>query len=277
MRTVQLPSGEAIAALGQGTWYFAEQPGRRAAEIRSLRTGLDLGLTVVDTAEMYADGAAEELTGEAIAGQRDEVFLVSKVLPFRATRRGTVRACEASLRRLGTDRLDLYLLHWPGSVPLEETLAGFADLVAAGMIRYWGVSNVDTAGMVELAALAGGDAVATDQVLYNLTRRGPEFDLLPYCRERGVPIMAYSPVEQGRLLGHPVLAAVAARHAATPAQVALAWVLRDADVCAIPRTADPEHVRENAAALELVLTEADLAELDAAFPPPRGKVPLELL
>jgi diketogulonate reductase-like aldo/keto reductase len=276
MRTVELPSGERIAALGQGTWYFAEDPRRREAEIRSLRTGLDLGLSVVDTAEMYADGAAEELTGEAIAGRRDEVFLVSKVLPFHATRRGTVRACEASLRRLGTDRIDLYLLHWTGSVPLVETLAGFADLLQAGMIRHWGVSNLDTADMVELHALPGGDRAATDQVLYNLARRGPEYDLLPYCRERRIPVMAYSPVEQGRLLGHPALAAVARRHGVTPAQIALAWVIRT-DVCAIPRTANPAHVRENAAALELVLTEDDLAELDGAFPPPRRKVPLEVL
>ncbi|OLT14446.1 oxidoreductase [Pseudonocardia sp. CNS-139] len=276
-RTVALPDGERIAALGQGTWYFAERAARRAAEIRSLRAGLDLGLTVVDTAEMYADGAAEELTGEALAGRREEVFLVSKVLPYHATRRGTVRACEESLRRLRTDRLDLYLLHWPGSVPLEDTLAGFADLAAAGKIRHWGVSNFDTAEMVAVEALPGGAAVATDQVLYNLTRRGPEFDLLPHCRERGVPVMAYSPVEQGRLLGRPVLAAVAARHGSTPAQVALAWTLRDGGVCAILRTGNAEHVRENAAALDLVLTPADLADLDAAFPPPRRKTPLELL
>jgi diketogulonate reductase-like aldo/keto reductase len=276
MRTVELPSGERIPALGQGTWYFAERPDRRDAEIRSLRQGLDLGLTLIDTAEMYADGAAEELTGEAIAGRRDEVFLVSKVLPYNASRRGTVRACQESLRRLGTDRLDMYLLHWPGSVPLAETLAGFAELMKAGLIRHWGVSNFDTAEMAELAA-AGGQGVATDQVLYNLTRRGPEYDLLPYLRERGVPIMAYSPVEQGRLLRRPALAEVAQRHGATPAQVALAWVLRTDDVCAIPRTGNPEHVRENAAALELRLTEADLADLEAAFPPPRRKVPLELL
>jgi diketogulonate reductase-like aldo/keto reductase len=275
--TVQLPAGEHVPALGQGTWYFAERASRREAEIRSLRTGLDLGLTLVDTAEMYADGAAEELTGEAIAGRRDEVFLVGKVLPYHATRRGTVQACRQSLERLGTDRLDLYLLHWPGSVPLEDTLAGFADLLEAGQIRYWGVSNFDTAAMTELAALAGGDAVATNQVLYNLTRRGPEFDLLPHQRQRRVPTMAYSPVEQGRVLGHPALALVAQRHGATAAQVALAWVLRAGDVCAIPRTGNAEHVRENAAALDLVLTAADLADLDAAFPAPDRKVPLEIL
>ncbi len=203
MRTVELPAGERIPALGQGTWYFAERADRRAAEIRSLRTGLDLGLTVVDTAEMYADGAAEELTGEAIAGRRDEVFLVSKVLPYHATRRGTVAACQQSLRRLGTDRLDMYLLHWRGAVPLEDTLAGFADLMEAGLIRYWGVSNFDTADIAELEAVSGGGSFSTDQVLYNLSRRGPEFDLLPYLRARRVPTMAYSPVEQGRLLGGP--------------------------------------------------------------------------
>jgi diketogulonate reductase-like aldo/keto reductase len=274
--TVALPSGEAVPAIGQGTWYFAERADRRAAEIRSLRLGLDLGLTLIDTAEMYAAGAAESLVGEAIAGRRDEVFLVSKVLPHHASRRGTVAACEASLRRLGTDRLDLYLLHWPGSVPLEETLAGFADLVAAGKVRHWGVSNFDTDEMAELHT-AGGREPATNQVLYNLSRRGPEFDLLPWCRARGVPVMAYSPVEQGRLLRSSALADVAGRRDATPAQVALAWVLRGDGVCAIPRTADVEHVRENAAALELRLTEEDLADLEAAFPPPRGKVPLEVL
>ena len=277
MRTVELPAGERIPALGQGTWYFAERADRRAAEIRSLRTGLDLGLTVVDTAEMYADGAAEELTGEAIAGRRDEVFLVSKVLPHHATRRGTVQACQQSLRRLGTDRLDMYLLHWRGSVPIEDTLAGFADLTEAGLIRYWGVSNFDTADIAELEAVPGGGSFSTDQVLYNPSRRGPEYDLLPYLRARRVPTMAYSPVEQGRLLGVPALAAVARRRGATPAQIALAWVLSNGDVCAIPRTANPEHVRENAAAAEMRLTEGDLADLDAAFPPPTRKVPLELL
>lgn len=275
--TVALPSGEAVPAIGQGTWYFAERADRRAAEIRSLRLGLDLGLTLVDTAEMYAAGAAESLVGEAIAGRRDEVFLVSKVLPHHASRRGTVAACEASLRRLGTDRLDLYLLHWPGSVPIEETLAGFADLVAAGKVRYWGVSNFDTDEMAELHTLGRGREPAANQVLYNLSRRGPEFDLLPWCRARGVPVMAYSPVEQGRLLRRPGLADVASRRDATPAQVALAWVLRGDGVCAIPRTADVEHVRENAAALELRLTKEDLADLEAAFPPPGRKVPLEVL
>jgi diketogulonate reductase-like aldo/keto reductase len=274
---VRLPSGEEVAALGQGTWYLGDDPRRRADEIAALRLGLDLGLTVVDTAEMYGDGASEELVGEAVAGRRDEVFLVDKVLPHHATRAGTVRACQESLRRLRTDRIDLYLLHWRGRVPLAETLAGFADLVDAGAIRYWGVSNLDRDDMDQLYGLPGGDAVATDQVLYNLTRRGPEYDLLPWCGEHRVPVMAYSPIEQGRLLTEPGLTEVARRHGATPAQVALAWVLhRDATI-AIPKAGDPAHVRENAAARDLALTPDDLDALDAAFPPPRRPQPLEML
>jgi diketogulonate reductase-like aldo/keto reductase len=276
-RVATLPSGEVVAALGQGTWYLGEDPRRRAAEITALRLGLDLGLTVVDTAEMYGDGAAEALVGEAIAGRRDEVFLVDKVLPHHATRAGTVRACQESLLRLGTDRIDLYLLHWRGRVPLAETLAGFADLLDAGAIRHWGVSNFDRDDMNELYGTPGGETVATDQVLYNLTRRGPEYDLLPWCAEHGVPVMAYSPIEQGRLLGRPALVAVADRHRATPAQVALAWVLRREGTIAIPRSANPEHVRENAAARDIELTADDLAVLDAAFPPPRRPQPLEML
>ncbi|HEX4101942.1 MAG TPA: aldo/keto reductase [Pseudonocardiaceae bacterium] len=275
--SVALPSGETISVLGQGTWHFAERPGRRASEITSLRLGIDLGMTVIDTAEMYADGAAEILVGEAIAGHRDDVFLVSKVLPHHASRRGTVLACQASLRRLGTDHLDLYLLHWRGPIPLEETLAGFADLVAAGLVRYWGVSNFDTPDMVELERLSRGRDVATNQILYNVSRRGPEYDLLPWCRAHGIPIMAYSPIEQGRILHHPAVVEVAHRHRATAAQVALAWVLRSEDVNAIPRTATPEHVRDNAVAADLQLTMADFIILDAAFPPPRHKVPLDVL
>ena len=277
VRTIKLPSGEEIPVLGQGTWYFAENPQRRNDEIAALRLGLDLGMSLIDTAEMYADGAAETLVGEAIAGRRDEAFLVSKVLPENATRHGTITACERSLRRLRTDRIDLYLLHWRGTIPLDETLAGFTALREAGKIRYWGVSNFDASDMKELAALPGGAYVATNQVLYNLTRRGIEWDLLPLCQESRIPIMAYSPIEQGRLLGHPELRKVAARHHATPTQVALAWVLRQEGVIAIPRTARPEHVRENRAALDLRLSNQDLAELDRAFPPPRRKRPLEML
>jgi diketogulonate reductase-like aldo/keto reductase len=242
-----------------------------------LRLGIDLGLTLIDTAEMYADGAAEELVGEAIRGRRDEVFLVSKVLPQHATRRGTVIACEGSLRRLRTDRLDLYLLHWPGSVPLQETLDAFLGLQRRWVIRHWGVSNFDLPRMQELVALPGGADVTTDQVLYNLTRRGIEYDLLPWCRERGLPVMAYSPIEEGRLSRHTVLEAVAAVHAATAAQVALAWVVAQPGVFAIAKTGNPDHVVENRAALDMRLTDQDLAALEKAFPPPDGPQPLDIL
>ncbi|WP_055619027.1 aldo/keto reductase [Streptomyces sp. JHA19] len=274
--TIVLPSGEEIAAAGQGTWYLGEDPGRREQEIAALRLGVDLGMTVVDTAEMYGDGAAEELVGEALRGRRDEVFLVSKVLPGHADRKGTVAACEGSLRRLGTDRLDLYLLHWRGRWPLEETLAGFTDLMEAGKIRYWGVSNLDVADMTELATLPGGDAVAVDQVLYNLSRRGIEWDLLPWCREAEVTVMAYSPIEQGRILGAEALGAVARALGATPAQVALAWVLEQG-VSAIPRSGSPDHVRENRGAVDLRLPTEALEVLDEAFPPPTAATPLEML
>lgn len=277
LRPVALPSGERIPALGQGTWYLAEDPCRRQDEIAAFRLGLDLGMTLIDTAEMYADGAAEELVGEAIAGRRDQVFLVSKVLPHNATRSGTIAACERSLRRLRTDRIDLYLLHWRGERPLAGTLAAFAELLRAGKIRHWGVSNFGVSDMEELVGLAGGAGTATDQVLYNLARRGIEYDLLPWCRKRGLPVMAYSPIDQGRLLDRPALERVATRHGATPAQVALAWVLRRDGVIAIPRTATPAHVRDNRAALDLHLGERDLAELDRAFPPPTAPRPLEIL
>lgn len=273
-----LPSGEAIPKLGQGTWYLGEDPNKRDNEIAALRLGLDLGLTLIDTAEMYGDGAAERLVGEAIDGRREEVFLVSKVLPHHATREGTLSACERSLRRLATDRIDLYLLHWRGQVPIAETIEAFEILMAAGRIRHWGVSNFDVNDMEDLAATRGGDAVATDQVLYNLTRRGIEFDLLPWCRKFDLPIMAYSPIEQGRLLNHPGLREIAGRHpGTTQSQVALAWVLRLDSVCAIPRTGSPDHVRENRAALGLRLTAQDLADLDRWFPPPISKKPLEMI
>jgi diketogulonate reductase-like aldo/keto reductase len=271
-----LPSGEAVPVLGQGTWNMAENKRRRGEEIASLRLGLDLGMTLIDTAEMYGDGRAEDLVGEAIAGRRDEVFLVSKVLPQHATRTGTIDACERSLRRLRTDRLDLYLLHWRGEVPLEETLDAFQDLVDSQRIRYWGVSNFDVADMEDLT-LAGGTHCAANQVLYNLTRRGIEYDLLRWCHQRGVVSMAYSPIEQGRVLRQPALMRVAERHRATPSQVALAWVLRQEGVCAIPKAAKADHVRENRAALDLHLTKQDLADLDRAFPAPTEKRPLEMI
>jgi diketogulonate reductase-like aldo/keto reductase len=277
IRTTRLPPGRAVPVLGQGTWHMAEDPRRRKDEIAALRLGLDLGLTLIDTAEMYADGEAEVLVGEAIDGRRSEVFLVSKVLPENATERGTVAACERSLGRLQTDYLDLYLLHWRGSVPLEATLEAFAVLVAAGKLRHWGVSNFDIEDMDDLWTTPGGRSVSTDQVLYNLTRRGIEYNLMPWCRRRSIPIMAYSPVEQGRLLGHPTVKRVAERHDATPAQVALAWVLRQDGIIAIPKAGTLEHVRENRRALDLELTQQDLAALDRAFPPPTRPRPLEML
>jgi diketogulonate reductase-like aldo/keto reductase len=275
--TTTLPNGERVPALGQGTWQMAESPRLREDEIAALQLGIDLGMTLIDTAEMYGDGAAEELVGEAIEGRRDEVFLVSKVLPANASRSSTVAACEQSLARLGTDRIDLYLLHWRGAFPLAETLAGFAMLKAAGKIRHWGVSNLDAKEMKELAAIPGGEAVATNQVLYNLTRRGIEYDLMPWCRERGLPIMAYSPIEQGRVLRHKALREVAQRRRATPAQVALAWLIRRPGVIAIPKAGSVVHVRENRGALDVRLGDDDLAALDRAFPPPRTPRPLAMI
>ena len=274
---VTFPDGETVPALGQGTWYMGEDPAARRQEVRALQEGIDLGMTLIDTAEMYASGGAEEVCGEAIAGRRDDVFLVSKVLPHNAGYDDCLLACERSLARLGTDRLDLYLLHWRGGVPLEETLEAFARLHDEGMIGGWGVSNFDADDMSELLALPGGDAVATDQVLYNLTRRWPEAHLLPGCGELGIPLMAYSPIEQGRMLGHAGLTEVADRHGATPAQVALAWLLEHDDVIVIPKAAQLEHVRENRGALEVELTPDDLARLDESFPPPRGRPAMEML
>jgi diketogulonate reductase-like aldo/keto reductase len=256
---------------------MAEQPARRGSEMAALRRGLDLGLTLIDTAEMYADGGAEVLVGEAVAGRRDDVFLVTKVLPSHATYDRTIQACRDSLKRLGTDRLDLYLLHGRGRVPLSETVLAFEELIRLELIRYWGVSNFDIRDMAELMRVPGGDAVQTDQVLYNLTRRGIEFDLLPALQEQGVPIMAYSPIEQGRLLRHPLLTAVADLHQATPVQVALAWLMTRDGVSVIPRAGTEQHVIENRAAIELQLTEIDLRLLDGAFPPPRSARPLEML
>jgi diketogulonate reductase-like aldo/keto reductase len=277
IRTTQLPSGEAVPVLGQGTWGFAEGKHERDQEIRALRLGLELGMSLIDTAEMYADGEAEKLVGEAIHGHRGDTFLVSKVLPQNASKTATIAACERSLRRLRTPWLDLYLLHWRGSVPLRETVEGFETLLQVGKIRYWGVSNFDVDDMEELVDLPHGSHVAANQVLYNLTRRGIEYDLMPWCRTRKMPIMAYSPVEQGRLLKNRDLQQISDRLEAKPAQVALAWVLRQAGLIAIPRAGTPEHLRENRTALDLHLTEKDLKALDRAFPPPSRKQPLEML
>jgi diketogulonate reductase-like aldo/keto reductase len=276
MKTVTLPSGEKVPALGQGTWMMGERPDRRANEIAALRAGVACGMTLIDTAEMYGDGAAETLVGEALGDVRDHLFLVSKAYPQNASRKRLANACEASLRRLGTDRLDLYLLHWRGSVPLAETVEAMEALKSAGKIRHWGVSNLDTDDMEELVA-AGGGACATDQIFYNLTRRGAEHDLLPWLAEHRVPAMAYSPIEQGRLLADRILAAIAVRIGATPAQVALAWTMRRDGVIAIPKAGSINHVRENRAAADLVLSDADLATLDGAFPRPRTRRPLEML
>ena len=277
VRTTKLPSGEPVPVLGQGTWHMGESARERKNEVAALRAGLDLGLMLIDTAEMYASGGAEEVVAEAIAGRRDEAFIVSKVLPENATERGTIAACERSLKRLKTDCIDLYLLHWRGSPPLAGTLKAFEALVRDGKIRRWGVSNFDMSDMEELWALPGGGAVTTNQVLYNLRRRGIEHDVLPWCRQRGIPIMAYSPVEQGRLLDHRALADIAKAHNATAAQVALAWVMREPGIIAIPKAGTIAHVKENRAALDLSLTKDDLAALDRAFPPPAGARPLEML
>ena len=275
--TVKLPSGESVPQLGQGTWHMGESGRARKEEIAAVRLGLDFGMTLIDTAEMYGNGGAEEVVAEAVAGRREECFIVSKVLPENATRAGTIAACGRSLKRLKTDRIDLYLLHWRGSPKLEETLAGFEALIASGEIRYWGVSNFDVDDMEELFRLAGGASCATNQVLYNLRRRGIEAGLLPWCRKRAIPIMAYSPFEQGRLLRDRTLTAVAIRHRATTAQIALAWVLRQADMMAIPKSSTEAHVQENRAALDIALSAQDLAELAKTFPPPKERRPLELL
>jgi len=277
MRTTILPSGETVPVLGQGTWGMGERPAARRGEIDALQAGLDLGMSLIDTAEMYGDGAAEEVVGKALSGRRDSSFLVTKVYPHNASRAGTIAACERSLRRLGTDRIDLYLLHWRGQVPLGETVGAFEELMRAGKIRHWGVSNFDVSDMEELLEAPGGAAVATDQVLYNLTRRGIEYDLLPWCTERTIPVMAYSPLEQARVLEDAALARIAAEHAATPAQIALAWVLRQERVIAIPKASSAAHVGQNHAALEIRLTPDDIAVLDKAFRAPARKSPLEML
>jgi diketogulonate reductase-like aldo/keto reductase len=276
--SVIFPSGDAVPALGIGTWHIGENPRHHADEIAALRLALDLGMTVIDTAEMYGDGAAEGLIGEAIEGRRKEAFLVSKVLPNHARYDQTLVACAGSLGRLRTNYLDLYLLHWRGSTPLRETVDAFTHLVETGQIRQWGVSNFDVDDMKELMlSTPGGRSVSCNEVLYNLSRRGIEFDLLPWCRNHRIPIMAYSPVEQGRLLAHKVVRRIAGRHNATPAQLCLAWVLRQEGVVAIPKAGMPEHVRENSDALEITLTKEDLQELDEAFPPPREPQPLETI
>lgn len=275
--TYIFPDGSQVLTLGQGTWNMGDSGAARMEELKALRAGIDLGLNVIDTAEMYGNGRSEQLVGEAIEGRRDKVYLISKVLPSNASRHGARQACERSLKRLGTDYLDMYLLHWQGRYPFEETIEAMLGLQQAGKIREWGVSNMDVEEMDKFFSLPGGDTCAANEVLYNLTRRGIEYDLLPWCRKHKIPVIAYSPVEQGRLLLHPVLTGIAHRHSATPAQIALAWVLRNPGVIAIPKAATVKHVQENFKSLFIRLTNDDLAELDRAFPKPRKKVPLEML
>jgi diketogulonate reductase-like aldo/keto reductase len=280
---VTFPGNVQLSSLGLGTWRMGEAAGRRAREIAAVRAALDIGWRVIDTAEMYGEGGAEEVVGAALAGAfrtgvlaREHVFVVSKVYPHNATARGTVAACERSLARLGLDHLDAYLLHWPGEVPLQETVDAFEALRSQGRIRYWGVSNFDVGDMDALLRVRGGERCATNQVYYSLGARGPAFDLVPWLQHRGIVTMAYSPIDQGSLARNPALRALARKRGATPAQLALAWLIAQAGVMAIPKAASEAHLRENFAALALTLDDADRAALDAAFPPPRRKVALAM-
>lgn len=278
MKSVSLPSGGTVPVLGQGTWNMGEKASQRKDEVRALQLGLDLGMTLIDTAEMYGEGGAEEVVGEAIAGRRDEAFVVSKVYPHNASFEGAQAACERSLRRLKIDCIDLYLLHWQGHHPLAETFDAFETLKKAGKIKAYGVSNFDLENMEESMTYG---APATNQVLYNLVKRGIEFDLLPWCRQQGMPLMAYSPLEssgreQAALLENPGLRAVAEARGVTPAQVALAWVLHQDGVIAIPKAVDPVHLRANRAAADLLLSDDNLAALNRAFPPPRRRRALDM-
>lgn len=280
MNTLKLPTGEAIAKLGLGTWYMGENAARFERETDAVRYALERGVRLIDTAEMYGDGGAEEVVGAAIrkAGiARGDITVVSKVLPSNAHYDGVMRACEDSLHRLQSDYIDLYLLHWRGGTPFQETLDAFADLQASGRIRHFGVSNFDGTDMKEWLACTGGDKTATNQILYNLSRRGPEWDLLGLCRAAGMPVTAYSPLEQGRLALDPALADVAQRHGVAPLQIALAWVLRQDNVLAIPKAVEHAHIDQNIAAADIVLSPKDLAALDLAFPPPAGPSHLEML
>lgn len=281
-RTIQLPDGTTLPAIGQGTWYMGEKQSSRREEVQALRYGIERGMTVIDTAEMYAEGGAEEVTGEAITDCRDDVFLVSKVYPHHADRKQMITACERSLSRLGTDRLDLYLLHWRGGVPLEETVEAMEQLKQSGKILRWGVSNLDKEDMQELWNVPGGKHCAVNQVLYHAASRGIEYDLLPWLREHHVPVMAYCPLAQGgrlrkELLEHPTILDIARDRGVSPSQIALSWVIRDGDVLAIPKAVQLDHVAENAAAMHVTLTQNEVVRLDEAFPAPKGKVPLDIV
>jgi diketogulonate reductase-like aldo/keto reductase len=277
MRNVVLPDGEKVPQLGQGTWYMGERAERRKAEADAIRLGVELGMTLIDTAEMYADGGAEVMLSEALKGIRDKCFVVSKVYPHNASFKGVRAAAERSLKRMNLDTIDLYLLHWRGGVPFEETVRGFRALQEDGLIRHWGVSNLDTDDMEELMDAEGGDGCQVDQILYNPSRRGPEFDLLPFLQDAAIPAMAYSPIEQGRLPTNGPLADIGKKHGVGPFQIALAWVMRDPNIIAIPKMSNPEHVKANRAAADVKLDAEDLAALDKAFPPPTRKRGLEML
>lgn len=272
---VQLPNGMSVPVLGQGTWMMGEKASEASREIESLKRGIDRGMTLIDTAEMYAEGGAERVVAKAIDGQRDKIYLVSKVYPWNASRRGTIDACRRSLDRLETNRIDLYLLHWRGEHPLVETVEAFERLKSDGLIGAWGVSNFDTDDMEELASVPSGKNVAANQILYNLNRRGPEFDLIPWCRAHNIPIMAYSPVDQGALTANAELIHLAKAYQATAAQVALAFLVRQGNVIPIPKTSSIHRVEENLAAVDLKISDADWQALDRMFPPPKRKMPLE--
>jgi len=277
MKYIALPAGPKVPSLGLGTWNMGDDPTRRAEEMAALRVGIDLGMTLIDTAEMYGEGKSEELVGEAIRGKRDEVFLVTKIYPHNASRKGTPAACERSLKRLGVDTVDLYLLHWRGSIPLSETLDAFAKLQSEGKIQGFGVSNFDTADLEECWDLKHGREIRANQILYNLGRRSVEYDLLPWCRKQSLPVMAYSPVEQGRLLGQETLQKFAKARNATAAQIALAWLLLQEGVIAIPKAGTSEHVQENRKAMDLKLDDDDIRQLETLFPRPKERKPLEML
>ncbi|WP_063567686.1 aldo/keto reductase [Paenibacillus sp. O199] len=281
-RTIQLPDGTTLPAIGQGTWYMGEKQSSRREEVQALRHGIERGMTVIDTAEMYAEGGAEEVTGEATKDCRDDVFLVSKVYPHHADRKQMITACERSLSRLGTDRLDLYLLHWRGGVPLEETVEALEQLKQSGKILRWGVSNLDTEDMQELWNIPAGQHCAVNQVLYHAASRGIEYELLPWLRERRIPVMAYCPLAQGgrlrkELLEHSVIREIAKDRGVSPSQIALSWVIRDGDIMAIPKAVQLNHVAENAAAMDVILTQDEIVRLNEAFPAPKGKVPLDIV
>ena len=274
MRMVTVGDGERVPALGLGTWRMGEQGDKRAEEVTALRSGLDLGLTLVDTAEMYAEGGAEEVVAEAVEGRRDEAFIVSKVYPHNASRDGAVAACERSLARLRTDRIDLYLLHWRGRHPLAETVEAFEQLKADGKIRHWGVSNLDSSEMDELSNVSASASCAANQVLYHLGERGIEWDLIAKCHSLGAAVMAYTPLGEGMIMHDPAVIAAADRHGVEPSAIALAWIMRHERMIAIPKASSLDHLRANAAAANLVLDQGDLDELDEAFPPPGGPSPL---